>query len=128
MLVALTRTTFVAAAPPKVTVAPLWKPVPEIVTLVPPAARPAGGVTPVTVTDDGAVTVTLADFASVQPAAVVTVTLRMSVPAAPAVKPIVRVPLPELIVPLEMVQAYVAPTPASATLAVPLAPAVIVEA
>ena len=39
MLVALTRTTLVAAAPPKVTAAPLWKPLPAMVTLVPPAAR-----------------------------------------------------------------------------------------
>src|SRR5689334_15102239 len=98
MLVALTRTTFVAAAPPKVTAAPLWKPLPAMVTFVPPAAAPAAGETLVTVTDGGAaVTVTLADLASEQPAAVVTVTLRVSVPAAPAVKPIVRVPLPELI-------------------------------
>src|SRR5205823_11966521 len=51
--VALTTTTFVAAVPPKVTVAPAAKFVPVIVTPVPPAAGPVFGLTPLTV---GAVT------------------------------------------------------------------------
>jgi hypothetical protein len=40
--------TDVAAAPPKLTVAPLVKPVPVIVTELPPETGPASGVTPVT--------------------------------------------------------------------------------
>jgi hypothetical protein len=43
MLVALTTTTFVAAAPPIVTVAPLRKFVPLMVTDVPPAMGPDAG-------------------------------------------------------------------------------------
>ena len=35
--------TFVAAVPPKLTVAPVAKPVPEMVTVVPPAAGPEVG-------------------------------------------------------------------------------------
>ena len=38
-----TTFTFVAAVPPKVTVAPVAKPVPEIVTMVPPPAGPDVG-------------------------------------------------------------------------------------
>jgi len=41
--------TFVAATPPNVTVAPVWKFVPVIVTEVPPAEGPDGGLTFVTV-------------------------------------------------------------------------------
>ena len=47
--VPLTTTTFVAAAPPNVTVAPAAKFVPVIVTAVPPAAGPLFGDTPLTV-------------------------------------------------------------------------------
>ena len=46
--VALTKTTFVAALPPIVTVAPLTKPVPVIVTAVPPAIGPLFGAIAVT--------------------------------------------------------------------------------
>src|SRR5262249_33719505 len=46
--VALTNVTFVAAVPPNVTVAPLTKFVPAIVTAVPPATGPLFGVTLVT--------------------------------------------------------------------------------
>src|SRR2546423_15493546 len=53
MLVALTRTTFVAATPPIVTAAPLWKPGPVMVTFVPPATVPNAGAVPVTVTAGG---------------------------------------------------------------------------
>ena len=49
MLVALTTVTPVAAVPPKVTVAPLTKPVPVMVTDVPPVERPLVGLTAVTV-------------------------------------------------------------------------------
>ena len=49
MVVSSTVTTFVAAAPPKVTVfgpaPPAWKPLPEIITAVPPAAGPDEGMT-----------------------------------------------------------------------------------
>src|SRR5262249_12235010 len=51
MVVAFMTTTLVAALPPKDTVAPLTKPVPVMVTGVPPAAGPLLGVTLVT---DGA--------------------------------------------------------------------------
>ena len=49
MLVPLATTMFVAAFPPNVTVAPEAKPVPVIVTLVPPAVGPLFGDTLVTV-------------------------------------------------------------------------------
>ena len=45
MLVLLTTTTFVAAVPPNVTVAPATKFVPVIVTAVPPAVDPLFGLT-----------------------------------------------------------------------------------
>ena len=43
ILVELTTMTFVAAVPPMVTVAPVTKPVPAMMTLVPPANCPALG-------------------------------------------------------------------------------------
>ena len=47
MIVVLPSTfTFAAAMPSNVTVAPVAKPVPEIVTLVPPVAGPDAGVRP----------------------------------------------------------------------------------
>ena len=46
---AFTTFTPVAAVPPKLTVAPVKKPVPEMVTAVPPAVPPVLGETPVTV-------------------------------------------------------------------------------
>jgi hypothetical protein len=49
MVVLFTTTTFVAAAPPTVTVAPETKFVPVIVTAVPPDVEPVLGDTPVTV-------------------------------------------------------------------------------
>ena len=49
MVVLFTTTTLVAAALPKVTVAPVAKFVPVIVTAVPPATGPLFGDTPVTV-------------------------------------------------------------------------------
>jgi len=64
--------------------APLRKPVPLIVTAELPAMEPPLGEIEVTVTG-GMMTVTLADFASLQPALEVTVTLRVNVPTAPAV-------------------------------------------
>jgi len=45
----LATTTVLAAAPPKVTVAPAWKLLPARVTAVPPPTGPWLGVTPVTV-------------------------------------------------------------------------------
>src|SRR5436305_10354187 len=123
MVVVLMRRTFVAAVPPKVMVTPTWNPLPAIVTFVPPAAAPAPGETVVRL---GRMLM-LADFASEQPAAV-TVTLRVTVPELPVVKARVRVPLPELIVPLPIVQAYEAPVPASATEAVEAASPFIVAA
>src|SRR5260221_12949450 len=74
---------------------------------------PFGGATLVIVT--GGPTEMLADLASEQPAAVVTVTFSVSVPPAPAVKVMLFVPAPAVIVPLVMPHAYVAPTPALAT-------------
>ena len=47
--VALFTVTPVAAVPPNATVAPDAKPVPEMVTVVPPAAGPLDGLTPDTV-------------------------------------------------------------------------------
>jgi hypothetical protein len=49
IVVAFTTVTPVAAVPPNVTVAPLTKPVPLIVTLVPPAVGPLVGAIPLTV-------------------------------------------------------------------------------
>ena len=49
IVVLFVTTTFVAAVPPNVTVAPEAKFVPVIVTAVPPATGPALGDTPVTV-------------------------------------------------------------------------------
>jgi hypothetical protein len=49
MVVPFVTTTFVAAAPPNVTVAPAAKFVPVIVTAVPPATGPLFGATLVTV-------------------------------------------------------------------------------
>src|SRR5437867_1175215 len=54
MLVLSTTTTFVAAVPPKVTVAPVAKFVPVIVTAVPPAVEPLLGSTLLTVGTTGA--------------------------------------------------------------------------
>jgi hypothetical protein len=47
--VELTTVTAVAGAEPKSTIAPLAKPVPLMVTLVPPLAGPVAGLTPLTV-------------------------------------------------------------------------------
>jgi len=58
--VALTTTTFVAPAPPNVTVAPVAKFVPVMVTAVPPAVGPLFGLTPVTVGTPPEVTVSVA--------------------------------------------------------------------
>jgi len=49
IVVLFTTTTFVADAVPNVTVAPVAKFVPVIVTAVPPAVDPLFGLTPVTV-------------------------------------------------------------------------------
>jgi hypothetical protein len=49
MVVLPTTLTFVAVVPPKVTVAPEAKPVPEIVTDVPPVVGPDAGETPATI-------------------------------------------------------------------------------
>jgi hypothetical protein len=51
IVVLFTTATFVAAVPPKVTVAPVAKFVPVIVTAVPPAMVPLFGLTLVTVGD-----------------------------------------------------------------------------
>src|ERR1051325_8542546 len=75
---------------------------------------------------DPLVTITFADLLSEQ-APRVTVTLSVSVPAGPAWKVMERVPAPAVIAPPEMDQLYVAPLPASATEAVPLAPEVSVD-
>ena len=100
IFVELTTTTLVAAEPPKVSVAPLRKPVPLTVTALPPVVLPADGTTEVMVTGIGAaVTFTFADFASEQLVDVVTVTLSVSVPTAPAVKVMLAVPLPAVMVP-----------------------------
>jgi hypothetical protein len=65
-----------------------------------------GGLTEVTATAGGvAVTVGVTDFVPEQLAAVVTVRLSVSVPAAPAVKVMEGVLLPLVIVPLPMSQA-----------------------
>ena len=61
----------------------------------------------------------------VQPAGLVTVTLMLTDPDVPAVKVIFGVPVPEAIVPFEMDQLYVAPTPPFGTDAVSVAPAQI---
>src|SRR5438874_2390441 len=75
MVVALTTITFVAAAPPNVTFAPFWKPLPPMVTFLPPDDLPAPGVTEVTVTMVASgVTFAFPDSVSAQPAALVTVT------------------------------------------------------
>src|SRR3954454_6591098 len=96
-------TTFVAAAPPKVTPAPALKPEPLIVTAEPPAMVPPVGETEVTVTGE-AITLMFADFVSEQPAEVVTVTCSDIVPIAPAVKVMLAVPAPAVMVPLVGVQ------------------------
>lgn len=58
-------------------------------------------------------TLTFLPDVELHPAADVTVTLSVVVPAAPAVNVIAREPAPEVIVPFTMVQVYVAPAPAS---------------
>ncbi len=55
MLVALTVDT-VSAEPPNETVAPLWNPLPAMVTAVPPVPRPLVGATPLTVGGGAGVT------------------------------------------------------------------------
>ena len=80
ILIALTTTTFVAAVVPNFTVAPVWKPVPLIVTAVPPPYVPLTGETEVTVTGT---TATFADFASLQFVLVVTVTTAARPPWSP---------------------------------------------
>src|ERR1700678_1272801 len=76
--VELATVTPVAGTEPKSTIAPLMKPVPLMVTLVPPAAGPVPGLTAVTVG-------TLVYVKSVEvtevPAVVVTVTATVPVPA-----------------------------------------------
>src|SRR5438067_2073572 len=73
---------------------------PLTVTALPPVVLPADGTTEVMVTGIGAaVTFTFADFASEQLVDVVTVTLSVSVPTAPAVKVMLAVPLPAVMVP-----------------------------
>ena len=59
--VPLTTVTFVAAVPPKVTVAPLTKFVPVIVTLVPPPVGPEFGDTLPTVGDKAALIAKVSD-------------------------------------------------------------------
>ena len=108
-------------------VAPLWKPPPLTVIGLPPVVLPADGTTEVIVTGD-VFTVMLADLVSEQPAAVVTVTCRVRVPTAPAVKVMLGVPVPAVIVPLVADQLYVAPTPALATEAALLVVPVLTEA
>jgi len=49
MVVPFATVTPVAAVPPRLTVAPVRKPVPVMVTAVPPAVVPDGGVTVATV-------------------------------------------------------------------------------
>src|SRR5262249_16239710 len=110
IFVELTTITLVAGVPPNDTVAPLRKPVPMMLPDVPPALGPVGGWIAVTVT--GSTTLTLADWASEQPAPVVTVAWSVSAPADPAVKVMALVPLPAVIVPPLIDQAYVAPLPA----------------
>src|ERR1051326_9361920 len=100
MVVALTRRTFVAATPPKVTVPPAWKPLPASVTAVPPAARPALGEIVPSVSGIGM----FVDFVSLHPPDAVTGTGSVTTPEPPEGEPIVRVPAPESIVPLLMVQ------------------------
>src|SRR4051812_50114111 len=88
------------------------KPVPLMVTAVPPAVDPLTGAIDVTVTvGAAAVTLTLADFASLQVAAVVTVTLIVSVPTAPAVNVMLLVPVPAGVVPVATIPSYGAPGP-----------------
>src|ERR1051325_8136568 len=113
--VALTTTTLVAAVPPIVTLAPVWKPLPVIVTWVPPRIEPMLGTMPEIVIDGAAVTVTLAERVSTQPFAFVTVACSVNVPTAPAVKVMLFVPVPAVIVPLVIDQLYDAPAPALAT-------------
>src|SRR5690349_4533280 len=118
MVVALTTTTLVAFAPPKTTLAPLWNPPPLMVTGWPPDDGPFGGVTAVTVTlFASGVTVTLIEFVAGQLLLPVMSTCNVSVPAVPAVKVMLFVPMPAVMVPLVMDQLYVAPAPALATVA-----------
>src|ERR1044072_2443671 len=119
MVVELTTLTLVADAPPNVTVAPVMKPVPLMVTDLPPAVLPDGGVTDVTLPIGCATTLTFTDFVSVQPLEFVTVTCSVSVPIAPAVKVMLLVPVPPVMVPLVIDQVYVAPAPAWGTDATP---------
>src|SRR5437870_13486423 len=121
-MLGLMRATLVAGVPPKMTVAPLWNPLPAMVTVGRPAGRPAEGVTPLT----AGRMVTFAVLVSLQPSRV-TVMVSVVIPELPAVKLKVRVPKPEAIVPLATLQEYVAPAPASGTVAVPNAAALMVE-
>ena len=87
--VPLTTTTFVAAAPPNVTVAPAAKFVPAIVTAVPPAVGPLLGVTLLTV----GVSTYVNPLARL-PLCPLTVTVTVTAPALPAgVVAVICVPL-----------------------------------
>jgi hypothetical protein len=79
MLVLLDTTTSVAAVPPNVTVAPVAKFVPVIVTAVPPAVVPLFGNTPVTV----GITTYVNPLARL-PLCPLTVTVTVTAPALPA--------------------------------------------
>src|SRR4029077_7741437 len=70
----------------------------------------------------GGCTVTSADLESEQPKELVTVTKSVSVPAPPAVNVMLRVPLPEVMVPPVMLQEKVAPAHSWMTEAMALAP------
>ena len=88
--VPLTTTTFVAAAPPNVTVAPAAKFVPVIVTAVPPAVDPLFGETLLTV----GTTTYVNPLAKLPPAAPGFVTVTVTAPALPAgVVAVICVPL-----------------------------------
>ena len=77
--VASTTTTFVASRAPNVTVAPLWKPLPVIVTRVPPEVGPVAGEMFVIV---GAGSVYVNDCVSVAVVASEFVTVTSALPAA----------------------------------------------
>jgi hypothetical protein len=129
MVVLFTTTTLVAADPPKVTDAPVRKPVPVRVTGVPPEARPKAGLTCVRVTGaETVVTVTVALPLFEHPACDVTVTVKPREPGEPAVKLTALPVVAPLKVPLVMPQTYVAPTPALGTDALPGAPDPMVAA
>ena len=125
IVVALTTITFVAAAPPTKTEAGAVKPVPRIVTDVPPTAGPVAGVVEVTVSPCGALYVNPFDSVAVWLSGLVTTMSAAPSPCAPVLAVIVAefttTTNPAVTPPIVTVAPLTKPVPVSVTLSPPLA-------